>query len=89
MLVLISRQCASIIDLVNVVMHVLASDDWCNGVGFLSTSFSTGILELQTLFLKTSFDGARVAVLDLTGLYSGHTVRVLFGKNLAVLDWLN
>ncbi len=72
----------------NMMMHVLASNDWCNRVGLFGTCFSTGVLELQTLFFKTSFDGAGVTVLNLACLNSGHSVGVLFGENLAVLHWL-
>ena len=73
----------------NMVVHVLASNDGCNGVGLLGTCFSAGILELHTLLFKTSLDGVGVTVLNLTLLDSGHSVRVLFGENLAVLDWLD
>ena len=71
------------------VVHVLASNDWCNGVGFLGTCFRAGVLELHTLFFKTSLDGVGVTVLDFTLLNSGHSVRVLFRENLAILDWLD
>ena len=73
----------------NVVMHVLAGNDWCNGVGLLGTCFSAGILELHTLFFKASFNGAGVTVVDLTLLHSGHSVGVLLRKYLAILDWLD
>ena len=62
----------------NMVMHVFASNDWCNGMGLLGACFRTRVLELHTLLFKTSFDGARVTVLDLTLLDRGHSVGMLF-----------
>lgn len=73
----------------NMVMHVLASNNGGNRVGLFSTCFSAGVLELQTLFFKTRLDGVGVTVLNFTLLNSGHSVRVLFGENLPVLDWLD
>lgn len=73
----------------DMVVHVLASDDWCNGVGLFGTCFRAGVLELHTLFFKTSLDGVGVTVLDLTLLHSGHPMGVLFRENLAILDWLD
>ena len=70
-------------------MHVLASDDWCNGVGLLGTCFSAGILELRTFFFKASFDGVGVTVVDLTMFDTGHSVGMLFRQDLAILDWLD
>ena len=70
-------------------MHVLASDDWGNGVGLLGTCFSAGVLELGTLFFKTSFDGVGVTVVDLTLFDSGHSVGMLFRQDFAILDWLD
>lgn len=60
-------------------MHVLTSDDWCIRASFLGTCNSARVLELQTLFFKTSLDGARVTMVDLTLLDRGHSVGVLFG----------
>lgn len=76
-------------DLMNMVVHVLASNHRCNGVGLLGPCFSTGVLELHTLLFKTSLNSIGVAVLDVTFLDCGHSVGVLFRENLAVLDWLD
>lgn len=73
----------------NMMVHVLAGNDWCNGVGLLGTCFSAGILELHALFFETSLDGVGIAVLKLTLLDSGHAVMVLFRENLTILDWLD
>lgn len=73
----------------DMVMHVLPSDDWCNGVGLLGTCFSASVLELQTLLFKTSFDSVGITMLDFTLLDSGHSVVVLFGENFAILDGLD
>ncbi len=73
----------------NMVMYVLASDDWCNGVGLLGTDLSAGVLELHTLLFEASLDGVGVTVLDFTLLNCSHSVGVLFRQNLAILDWLD
>ena len=73
----------------NMMMHMFAGNDWCNGVSFFRTCFGAGILKLQTLLLKTSFDGAGIAVLDLTLLDRGHPVRVLFWEDFAIFDRLD
>ena len=72
----------------NMMMHMLAGNYWCNGVGLLGTCFSACILELRTLLFKTSLDGTGVTMVELTLLDSGHSVGVLFRENLAILDWL-
>lgn len=71
------------------VVHVLASNDRCNGVGLLGTNFSAGVLELRTLSFQTSLDGILVTVLDLALFNGGHAVGVLFRENFAILDWLD
>lgn len=73
----------------NMVVHVLASNDRCNGVGLLGTCFSAGVLELHTLLFQTSRDGILVTVLDLALLNGGHAVGVFFRENFAILDWLD
>ena len=73
----------------NMVVHVLASNDRCNGMGLLGTNFGAGVLEFQTLFFKTSLDGVGVTMLDLTLFNGGHSVGVLFRENLAILDRLD
>ena len=73
----------------NMVMHMLAGNYWCNGVCFLGTCFSACVLELQTLLFKTSFDGTGVTMVEFTLLDSGHSMGVLFRENLAILDWLD
>lgn len=74
---------------VNMMVDMLASNDWCNGVGFLGTSFGTSALKLQTLLFETSLYGFRVTVLVLTVLDRDHAVYVLLRQHLSVLDRLN
>ena len=76
-------------DLMNMVVHVFASNDWCNGVALLGACFGASTLELQTLFFKTSLDGVGVTMLNLTLLNGGHSVRVLFRENFTILDRLD
>ena len=76
-------------DLMDMVVHMLACNNWCNRVGLFGSCLRAGVLEFHTLFLKTSLDGVGVTVLDLTRLDRGHSVGVLFGENLAIFDWLN
>ena len=73
----------------NMVMHVLASNNGGNRVGLFSTCFSAGVLELQTLLFETSLDSVGVTVLNFTLLNSAHSVGVLFRENLPILDWLD
>lgn len=68
--------CRWITDLMNMVVHMLASNDWCNGVGLLGTNFSARVLVLHTLLFKTSLDGTRVTMLNLTLLNSRHSMGV-------------
>ena len=72
----------------NMVMHVLASNDGGHRVSLFCACFSAGVLELHTLLFKTSLNSVGVTVLDFTLLNSGHSVRVLFRENLPILDWL-
>lgn len=55
----------------NVVVDMLPSDNWRNGVAFLSSTLGTCTTELPTLFLKTCFDGLRVTVLMLA-VFNGY-----------------
>ena len=73
----------------NMVMHVLASNYGGNRVSLFCTRFSAGVLELQTLFLKTSLNSVGVTVLNFTLLNSAHSVRVLFRENLPIFDRLD
>ena len=76
-------------DLVDVVVNVLAGNDWCNRVGFFCLTRLAAVLELHTLLLEASFDGVWVTMLVLTMLYRDNVVVMLFREYLAVLDWLN
>jgi len=71
------------------MVDMLASDDWCNGVGLLCTSLGTSILELQTLLFETSLNGLGVAVDVLTVLDRDHVVFMPLRQHLAVLDRLD
>lgn len=73
----------------NMVMHVLASNDRCNRVGLLGSCFSAAVLELPTLLFQICRDSIRVAVLDLAILNGSHAVGVLLWKNFAIFDWLD
>ena len=73
----------------NMVMHVLASYYGGNRVSFFCACFSAGVLELQTLLLKTSLDSVGITVLNFTLLNGGHSVRVLFREDFPILDWLD
>ena len=57
------------------VVDVLASDDWCNGVG-LFLLHTTGALELSSLLLKTSLYSLGIAM---------DVVTLLDGKNVGVV----
>jgi len=73
----------------DVVVDMLASNDWRNGVSFLSATFCSSVLKLRALLLKTCFDGIGIAMLMLSVLDGDDVVGVLFWENFAVLDWLH
>lgn len=75
--------------LVNVVVNVLASNRRCDGVAFTDAAFGAGVLELQTLLLKTGLDGGIVTVVLLALLNGSHLVDVLLWENFTVLDGLH
>jgi hypothetical protein len=62
----------------NMVMHMLSSDDWCNGMGLLSSGLGTGVLELATFLLESCFDSSGITMDMLTGFHAHNLVSVLF-----------
>jgi hypothetical protein len=78
----------TIIDLVNMVMDVLASNDRCNGVGLLLLD-ATRALKLSSFLLKTGLHRFWVTVLEVTLLGTHHLVRVLLWQDFAILHRLN
>jgi len=83
------RELLGTTDLMNVVVNMLAGDDWCNRVCFFRATFSASILELRTFLLKTSLDGIWIAMLMLAVLNRDDVVSVLFREHLTILDWLH
>jgi hypothetical protein len=73
----------------DVVVDMLASNDWRNGVSFLSGTFCSSVLKLRALLLKACLDGIGIAVLMLSVLDGNDVMGVLFWENFAVLDWLH
>ena len=59
----------------NMVVDVLASNDWCNGVG-LFLLHTTGTLKLSSLLLKTSLYSVGIAV-DVVTLLNGENIGVV------------
>ena len=72
----------------NVVVNMLAGNDWSNGVALLLLDGARA-LELGSFLFETRLDSVRVAVLVVTLLNADHVVRVLLGKHLAILDRLD
>lgn len=75
--------------LVNVVVNVLASNRGGNGVAFTDAAFGAGVLELETLLLKTGLDGGIVTVVLLALFNGSHLVDVLLWEHFTVLDGLH
>ena len=72
----------------NMVVDVLASNDWCDGMSFLCASIGTGVLKLETFLLKTSLDRFRIAVLVLTMFDRYNVVLMLLWEDFTIFDWL-
>lgn len=85
---MISVEWASYTYLVNMVVYMLASNDWSHGMRFLCAALITCALELQTLLFETGFDGLGVTVVMFTVLDRDDVVCMLLGQNLTVLDGL-
>lgn len=75
-------------NLMNMVVDVLASNDWGHRMALFLAHLSA-ILELCSLLLKTSGDGFGVAVLVLTVFHRNDVVVMFFWKNFTVVDWLD
>ena len=75
--------------LVNVVVDMLSSDDWCNGVAFLSATLCSSVLELQTFLLETCLDGFGFAMLVRAVRNGDDLVRMMFWEDFAVHDRLH
>lgn len=73
----------------DVVVDMLASNNWRNGVSFLSGTFCSSVLKLRALLLKTCLDSIGITVLMLSVLDGDDVMGVLFWENFAVLDWLH
>ena len=73
----------------DVVVDVLACNRGVGRRGMLRLSDGPLVLELCLLGLKALTDVVVIAVLDVAVLDAGEVVRVLFWKNLTVLDWLH
>lgn len=71
------------------VVDMLASNDWCNRVGFSCTRLSTSILKLHAFLLETSLDGFWITVLMLTVFNRDNFVVVLLGQHFSIFDRLN
>ena len=76
-------------DLVDVVVNMLPSDDWRNGVAFLSSTCCSSVLELHTLLLKACLNGIGVTVVMLSVFNGNNIVGVLFWEDFAVLNRLH
>ena len=75
--------------LVDVVVDVLASNRWSSGVGVLSLTDLTSVLEGGLLSSESLLYVIIVAVVDVAGLNTRHLVNMLLWEDLLVLDWLN
>ena len=76
-------------NLVNVVVDMFSSNNWCHGVTLLGTALDPRILELCTFLLETCSDGLFVTMTELPMLDGDYIVLVLFRKHFAVFDWLD
>ena len=61
----------------DMVVHVLASDDWGDGMAFLLPHLPAA-LKLGGFLLETSLDRLRIAMLVFPVFYGNHVVVVLF-----------
>ena len=75
--------------LMDMMMNMLASNDWCYRMGLFGASVGTCVLELHTFLLKTCLDGLRIAVLVLAVLDRNNIVRVLFWQDFTILHRLH
>jgi len=75
--------------LVDVVVDMLALDNWSAGLGALSLLHDTLVPELGLLGLQGTLDLVVVAVVELAVDDAADVVLVLLGEDLAVLDGLD
>ena len=75
-------------DFVNVVVNVLASNDWGDGVG-LFLVHSAVALELSRFLFEAGFDSLGIAMLMVTLLDGDDVVMMFLGKDFTVKDGLN
>ena len=73
----------------NMMMHMLASNNWGNGMGLLCASIGTCVLELHAFLFETCLDSLGVAVLVLAVLDRHDVVAMLFWKDFTVLHRLH
>ena len=71
------------------VVLMFASNDRCYRMAFRCYSLGTATLELSTLLLQTSLDSRNIAMMVFTVFNTGHTMLVLLGENLTILDRLD
>lgn len=73
----------------DVVVNMLACDDWSDRVTLVGSALHALVLELVTLLLETGLDGLGITVVKLFGLYGSHVVFMTLWEYLTVLDRLN
>ena len=72
----------------NMMMNVLTSNDWGDGVG-LFLGHTTVALELGRFLFEAGLDCIGIAVLMVTFLDRNDVVMMLLGKDFTVMDRLN
>lgn len=72
----------------NVVVNVLTSNDWGDGVG-LFLAHSAVALELSRFLFEAGFDSLGIAMLMVTLLDGDDVVMMFLGKDFTVKDGLN
>ena len=75
-------------DLVNVMVNVLTSNDWGDGVG-LFLVHSAVALELSRFLFEAGFDSLGIAMLMVTLLDGDDVVMMFLGEDFTVKDGLN
>ena len=76
-------------NLVDMVMNVLASNDGSGRARLLGSANGRFVMEASGLLLKASLDGTLVPMVVFPVLNADKIVRVLLGKDLAVLNRLH
>jgi hypothetical protein len=75
--------------LMDVMVNMFAGNGRTLGLGVDRRGLYASIVELGTLFLKTTADGSIITMVDVTLLHSGHDMLVLFRKHLLVVHRLD